>query len=148
MLIIANQHVISLGSAFALYIYDCMSRTELLLSLRSEISLDAARSPLEIEQFQNTCLRPILKFQNDALLLFFKLQLSPTGLPLLKKELEDFIKLRLQKDAILRNTMIGMVLALMSVEELSFYMSHKNELSKRIITMLVQRLTGILFSNI
>ena len=125
-----------------------MSRSQLLLSLRSEIPLDAARSSLEIEQFQNTCLRPILKFQNDALLQFFKLHLSPTGLPLLKKELEDFIKLRLQKDAILRNTMIGMVLALMSVEELDFYMSHKNELSKRIITMLVQRLTGILFSNI
>jgi hypothetical protein len=82
------------------------------------------------------------------LLLFFKLQLSPTGLPLLKKELEDFVKLRLQKDAILRNTMIGMVLALMSVDELGFFMSHKNELSKRIITMLVQRLTSILFSNI
>jgi hypothetical protein len=123
-----------------------MSRSQLLLSLRSEIPLDAARSSLEIEQFQNACLRPILKFQNDALLLFFKLHLSPTGLPLLKKELEDFIKLRLQKDAILRNTMIGMVLALMSVEELSFYMSHKNELSKRIITILVQRLTGQLIS--
>ena len=80
------------------------------------------------------------------MLQFFKLHLSPTRLPLLKKELEDFIKLRFQKDAILRNTMIGMVLALMSVEELSFYMSHKNELSKRIITMLVQRLTGQLIS--
>lgn len=138
--------MIGLSSTYELYFYNCMSRTELLLSLRSEIPLDAARSSLEIEQFQNTCLRPILKFQNDALLLFFKLHLSPTGLPLLKKELEDFIKLRLQKDAILRNTMIGMVLALMSVEELSFYMSHKNELSKRIITMLVQRLTGQLIS--
>ncbi len=118
-----------------------MSRSQLLLSLRSEIPLDTARSSLEIEQFQNTCLRPILKFQNDALLLFFKLQLSPTGLPLLKKELEDFVKLRLQKDAILRNTMIGMVLALMSVDELDFFMSHKNELSKRLINMLLQRLT-------
>jgi len=125
-----------------------MSRTELLLTLRSEIPLDAARSSLEIEQFQNTCLRPILKFQNDALLLFFKLHVSASGIPSLKKELEDFIKLRLQKDAILRNTMIGMVLALMSVEELSFYMNHKNELSKRITTMLTQRLTSIIFSNI
>ena len=130
-----------MGSTYVLYLYITMSRTELLLSLRSEITLDTDRNPLEIEQFQNSCLRPILKFQNDALLLFFNLQFNPSTLPVLKKELEDFIKSRLQKDAILRNTLIGMVLALMVEEELAFYISHKNELSKRLINMLVQRLT-------
>jgi hypothetical protein len=37
-----------------------------------------------------------------------------------------------------------MVLGLMSEEELAFYLLHKNELSRRIVSMLIQRLsTGI-----
>lgn len=118
------------------------NRTELLHSLRSEVPVDHERNPLELEQFQNHCLRSILKFQNDAFTNFFRSQIATIEIPVSEKERGIFIQQRLQKDLITRNTLIGMVLGLMSVEELSFYHTHKTELSRRIVGMLTQRLTG------
>jgi 5,10-methylenetetrahydrofolate reductase len=86
-----------------------------------------------------------LKFQNDALILYFKSQINVFKIPKLKNDLESFIRLQLQKEITLRNALIGMVLGLMSEEELAFYLLHKNELSRRIVSMLIQRLsTGVM----
>lgn len=117
-----------------------MTRTAQLLSLRSEIPIDATRSSLPLEQFQNECLRPILKFQNNLIVALFKAQIHTAEIPAKGSALENFIKLRLQKDTALRNTLVGAVLGLFTADELEFYIQHKNELSKRILTMLVQRL--------
>ncbi|MEY2692232.1 MAG: hypothetical protein RIT03_622 [Bacteroidota bacterium] len=117
-----------------------MTRTAQLLSLRSEIPIDATRSSLPLEQFQNECLRPILKFQNNLIDALFKAQIQTAEIPPKGAALENFIKLRLQKDTALRNTLVGVVLGLFTADELEFFLQHKNELSKRILTMLVQRL--------
>ena len=128
-----------------LYVTQHLMRSEQLLALRSEIPLDDERCSLELEHFQNVCLRPILKFQNDALILYFKSQINVFKIPKLKNDLESFIRLQLQKEITLRNALIGMVLGLMSEEELAFYLLHKNELSRRIVSMLIQRLsTGVM----
>lgn len=115
-------------------------RSEHLLALRSEIKLDIERNSLELEQFQNQCLRPILKFQNDALLAVFKSQ--TIEIPKSAKERENFVRHRLQKDTITRNILIGMILGQMTLEELAFYSLNKNELSRRIVTLLTQRILG------
>jgi hypothetical protein len=117
-------------------------RTEQVLAIRSAISSDADRLPLEIEEFEHRCLRPILKFQNDVLMALFKGQVLDHRIPQKEKEREDFVRLRLQKDLITRNTLIGMVLGLLTEEELDFYNRHKKELSKRIVGMMVQRISG------
>ena len=114
-------------------------RTEKLLSLRSKILLDHEKSPLEIEHFQNNCIRPILKFQNEVLLTFFRAQILDIKIPKTEKEIEDFVRTRLQKDIVSRNIIIGMILGLMTNEELSFYNQNKSELSRRITNMVVQR---------
>jgi 5,10-methylenetetrahydrofolate reductase len=117
-------------------------RSEQLLSLRSEIPVDSERNPLELEQFQNSCIRPILKYQNNALLVYFRAQIQDEEIPKSIMKREALVKLRLQKDMNLRNLLVGMVLGLMTVEELSFYQLNKSELSRRIVTMLIQRISG------
>ena len=117
-----------------------MNRSTNISALRSEIRTDDERSPLPLEQFQNEVLRPILKFQNDVFVAYFRTHLGDTILPTRCATLEEFIKARLQKDLALRNTCIGMTIGLLTTEELPFYFEHKTELNKRIINMLCQRL--------
>ena len=117
-----------------------MNRSEQISALRTEIPTDAERSPLPLEQFQNSSLRPILKFQNDLFLAYFKSQLNGAEIPDFKMEIEQFVKLRLQKDMTIRNTLIGMVLALLTEGELQYFIEHKNEMNKRIVDMLSQRI--------
>jgi hypothetical protein len=116
-------------------------RSALLFSYRLEVPLDSERSSLEWERFQNICLRPILKFQHDALVLYFRSQVGLGELPPKEKEREAFITQKLQKDILTRHTLIGMVLGLMSEEELAYYLRNNSELSRRLVGMLVQRLS-------
>ena len=118
-----------------------MKRSESISQFRSPISIDTDKISLELEQFQNSCLRPILKFQNDILVSYFKSNINLISIPESTSELEKLVKNRLQKDLITRNTLLGMTIGLLHDEELTFYMSHKNELNKRLVVMLTQRIT-------
>ena len=73
-------------------------------------------------------------------LAYFKSQLNGAEIPDFKMEIEQFVKLRLQKDMTIRNTLIGMVLALLSEEELQYFIDNKSEMNKRIVDMLSQRI--------
>ena len=118
-----------------------MKRSESISLFRSPISIDTDKISLELEQFQNLCLRPILKFQNDILVSYFKSNINLISIPESTSELENLVKNRLQKDIITRNTLLGMIIGLLHDEEMTFYMSHKNELNKRLVVMLTQRIT-------
>lgn len=118
-----------------------MKRSESISQFRSPISIDTDKISLELEQFQNSCLRPILKFQNDILVSYFKSNINLISIPESTSELENLVKNRLQKDLLTRNTLLGMIIGLLHDEELTFYMSHKNELNKRLVVMLTQRIT-------
>ena len=118
-----------------------MKRSESISLLRSPISIDTDKISLELEQFQNSCLRPILKFQNDILVSYFKSSINLISISESTSELENLVKNRLQKDLITRNTLLGMIIGLLHDEEMTFYMSHKNELNKRLVVMLTQRIT-------
>ena len=118
-----------------------MKRSESISLFRSPISIDTDKISLELEQFQNLCLRPILKFQNDILVSYFKSNINLISIPESTSELENLVKNRLQKDLITRNTLLGMIIGLLHDEEMTFYMSHKNELNKRLVVMLTQRIT-------
>ena len=117
-----------------------IDRSERIKGIRDAVAVDPERSSLEIEQFQNTSLRPILKFQNAVIVLYFTAQLNGEEIPKSSVLREALIKVRFQKDPIIRNTLIGMVLGLLSAEELEFYVLHKAELTKRIVALLCQRL--------
>ena len=117
-----------------------IDRSERIKGIRDAVAVDTERSSLAIEQFQNTSLRPILKFQKAVIVLYFTAQLNGEEIPKSSVLREALIKVRFQKDPIIRNTLIGMVLGLLSAEELEFYVLNKAELTKRIVALLCQRL--------
>ena len=110
--------------------------TESLNLLNSEITTLA-------EIFQNHTLRPILKLQNNLYLSLFtnyalRQNADFNSLSVMKKNL--FIEQSIQKDAVLKNTFIGMTIGMFTLEELEMYQSDSKVFNKRIITMLIERL--------
>lgn len=120
------------------------SRDQFIIKLRAEIpSIENLGSTKALEIFQNNSLRPILKFQNDALVHVFLLDLRSKKIDLktfnTKKRLL-LIDTHLRTNSNLRQLLLGMVIALFSVDEMEFYNSVYKELNKRIFSMLKVRL--------
>jgi hypothetical protein len=96
----------------------------------------------EIESFQNSVIRPILKFQNqllNVLVLERVTNLNVRFKLLSNEEQQAFILSNVKKDITLRNQLIGIVLAFFTLEEFQVYSHYNKELSKRIVEMIVQR---------
>jgi hypothetical protein len=96
----------------------------------------------EIESFQNSVIRPILKFQNqllNELVLERVTNLNARFKLLSNEEQEAFILSNVKKDIALRNQLIGVVLAFFNQDEFKVYSLYNKELSKRIVEMIVQR---------
>ena len=96
----------------------------------------------EIESFQNSVIRPILKFQNQLLneLVLERVKNLNARFKLLSnEEQEAFILSNVKKDIALRNQLIGIVLAFFNQDEFKVYSLYNKELSKRIVEMIVQR---------
>jgi hypothetical protein len=55
-----------------------------------------------------------------------------------------FIEKSIKQDIALKNSMIGVVIALFTLEEIEFYRQQDNEIKRRISTMLVQRLQSVI----
>ena len=120
------------------------SRDQFIIKLRAEIpSIENLGSTKALEIFQNNSLRPILKFQNDALVHVFLLDLRSKKIDLktfnTKKRLL-LIDTHLRTNSNLRQLLLGMVIALLSIDEMEFYNSVYKELNKRIFSMLKVRL--------
>ena len=120
------------------------SRDQFILKLRAEIpSIENLGTTAALEVFQNNSLRPILKFQNDALVQVFLLDLSSKKIDLKtfnsKKRLL-LIDTHLRTNSNLRQLLLGMVIALFSIDEIEFYNIVYKDLNKRILSMLKTRL--------
>lgn len=121
-----------------------MNRSIVIKSLRPELPNvvnDAEIS--EIELFQNEVLRPIMKFQNDVLTTLFISNLKKRDVDFSKMNLNGriaYVTNVIQKDLGLRNVLIGMVLGLMTVEEIGQYYQNETEYRRRISKMVIDRL--------
>lgn len=94
--------------------------------------------------FQNATLRPILKFQNELLLQMFRHYLLKTKgrfsqFPASEKL--DFIANSLRNDLRLRNCMIGVVIGHFTAQEWEVFIRHEQELTRRIVELLIKRLS-------
>jgi len=121
-------------------------RDDELIKLRPTVAT-ATEQEGEMENFQNQTLRPILKLQNDLLLQVFShhLQKRKTrqtgGLDLMPdREKAVFIQNGIQKDVAFRHLLIGMVAGHFTLAEWRFFALHEAELTRRIATLLTQRL--------
>ena len=117
-------------------------RNELLSEIKSEkLGVDFLDT-LSEEAFQNSTLRPILKFQNDLLLqVFINYAVKQKGLffTLSPDKMEKYIENVIQKDIKFRNALKGIIIGLFTVEEYSNYIKNSSSLNKRMMTLLIER---------
>ena len=120
------------------------NRDQNLKALRPSIpTISEENITSDSELFQNKTLRPILKLQHDLLLQLFQqyvvnrknvfLKLSP------EKKLE-YIENSIRKDLNFRSLLIGTIAGHFTIEELKVYSERENELRKRLINMLIERI--------
>jgi len=119
-----------------------LTRDETILTIRPEIqSIDLSKSLSISEFFQNETLRPILKYQNDIIQSLFLQKSKAPQLALLDiADQRHRISKILESNTVLRNQLIGLVIALMTNKELESYYEMEAEIKRRIKTMLVERL--------
>ena len=118
-----------------------MRKEDKLLGLREEILTEKSEQT-PIEQFQNTTIRPILKYQHTILIVFFNANVHvqyivSANYSLLKKQ--NQLKLFVSKQLAFRAQLLGMVTGLFTEAEFEFYLSEKVNLDKRIANMILDR---------
>ena len=115
-----------------------------LLRIRPEIKTTKIVDGISSnELFQNKTIRPILKLQNDLLLLVFKNYIKKHKNKfytlVLDKRLE-YIDNAVQKDSKFRNALKGIIIGQFTVEEYQIYIQNSSALNKRMMSMAVTRL--------
>ena len=103
--------------------------------INSEMSSD--------EYFQNTVLRPIIKFQNDLLIAAFLNFCNTYKNVFFELSVENkisYIENAVIKDRAFRNTLKDMIVGLFTVDEYTVYSSNASALNKRIIGIVKERL--------
>lgn len=114
-----------------------------LLNLRPIIPQAETEAAKTEEIFQNSTLRPIIKFQHELLMEVVKAH--PHHWMALKRSDTKDVLLRtakgvLQKDIAFRQLMVGCVIGLMTQDELASYLPSANAYNKRIGQMIAQRI--------
>jgi len=113
------------------------------ISIRPEISgINNIENISEIEYFQNTTLRPIIKLQHSLLISFHREYLinRKTDFNNISNEKAIlFIENSLAKDNRLKNRLLGIILGLFTVEEYKAYTQNSSEINKRIIGIIKKR---------
>ena len=97
----------------------------------------------DIEKFQNIVLRPILKFQNDLLLqlFIFEFEKSKTKFDLIKNEQKtELIINNLKYNNKLKQILLGTIIGMFSIKNITFYKTNYSKINKRIFSMLNDRL--------
>jgi hypothetical protein len=118
-----------------------MRKEDKLLGLREEILTEKSEQT-PIEQFQNTAIRPILKYQHTIIIVFFNSNIHvqyivSANSSLLKKQ--NQLKLFVSKQLAFRAQLLGIVTGLFTDAEFEFYLSEKVNLDKRIANMVLER---------
>lgn len=95
------------------------------------------------ERFQNTTIRPAVKFQNDLLIEAFKnyaKKHKSVFQSLTPEKKLIYIENAIQKDMKFRNSLKGMVIGVFSVEEYKEYIKNSSALNKRMMNIVIERL--------
>lgn len=120
------------------------SRESLLKSLRPDILSKTINKEMSSEEyFQNTVLRPIIKFQNDLLIavfLQFCIKYKNVFFDLSTEKKILYIESAIVKDNKLRTSFRDMIIGLFSTEEYTEYLLNESTLNKRITGIVKERL--------
>ena len=119
-----------------------MNRSEIIEKWRPVIKTDNTKSN-EIETFQNTTIRPVLKFQNGLIISIINHHLAENKYEiknLTENKKKDHINHTIKNNLQLKQLMLGFIIGHFTDDELAFYYSDKKEVSKRIVSMLIERI--------
>jgi|AntRauTorckE5430_2_1112549.scaffolds.fasta_scaffold00335_9 hypothetical protein len=114
------------------------------LALRPTLDLVPATSPAE--QFQNDTLRPLMKLQHDHLLAVFRSFLTKRKVKLDQLPATDrFAKIKelVTRDNRLRGLLFGVVIGMLTTDELTYYLANESEANRRITNLTVERMTSV-----
>ncbi|MEZ4903213.1 MAG: glyoxalase [Spirosomataceae bacterium] len=103
--------------------------------------MDTIISPSEA--FQNDLLRPILKSQNELLIVIFRHYLNRYKSNFERFSPEDqakYIEHSIRKDLKFRSLLLGTIIGKLTSEQYVAYSIDEEELNRRTINMLIQRL--------
>jgi hypothetical protein len=119
-----------------------MNRTESVLSIRPEISVDTSLSA-DAESFMHKTLRPVLKLQHELIINVFQHYLTTNGINFAGQSTDQKVKTIhsvLKHDQKFKIFLTGLCCGLFTETELRFYLSNQSEINKRIIEMLIKRI--------
>lgn len=125
-------------------------RSQSLLDIRPSIPTIVESDTSEAEAFQNKTLRPILKFQHELLIAIFRqyiVKRKNVFPKLSRQQQEAYIEQAVRKDLKFKNLLLGTIIGHFTVEEWEIFQEQENELSRRISSMLVQRLQDALIGE-
>lgn len=95
------------------------------------------------EYFQTETLRPIIKFQNEILLLVFKNYIKKHKnrfYELSNENRLNYIETAIQRDIKFRNSLKGIVIGQFTSEEYDIYIQNSSSLNKRMMNLVIARL--------
>ncbi len=119
-------------------------RDSSLKSLRPDVITGTVKSEMSTEEyFQNSVLRPIIKFQNDmiiAVFLNFSNKYKNVFFDLSAEKKITYIENAIAKDSTFRNNLKDMIIGLFTVQEYNQYTNNASALNKRIVTIIKERL--------
>ena len=120
------------------------SRNSSLNAMRLDVISNTIKSEMSAEEhFQNSVLRPIIKFQNDLLIaafLNFSNKYKNVFFDLSAEKKITYIENAIAKDSNFRNSLKDMIVGLFTVEEYNQYISNASALNKRMTGIIKERL--------
>jgi len=120
------------------------SRDSSLNAIRLDRISNTIKSEMSSEEhFQNSVLRPIIKFQNDLLIaafLNFSNKYKNVFFDLSTEKKLTYIENAIAKDSTFRNSLKDMIVALFTVDEYNQYISNASALNKRMTGIIKERL--------
>ena len=119
------------------------NRSELLISMRPVIDVFTQNSTI-FKSFQSNTLRPILKLQNETLINLFRFYLIENKIQFTTQSTEkqdETIHTALKKNMQFKHLTIGIIVGHFTEDELLFYNANKSEVNKRIVELIIKRLS-------
>ena len=115
-----------------------------ILSFRPTIpSIENGKEVSRVEIFQNSTLRPILKFQNGLIMSIFKNYVDKYGVDLSEysdAKRNEMIEKMILKDRNLSKFFLGIIIGHFSDQEWNDYLLNEREINRRINRLIIQRL--------
>ena len=119
-------------------------RDHLLLKARPTIpSIQINSNMSSGEHFQNITLRPIIKLQNELLVIVFKNYIKKHKNVFYELTIDKrlkYIENAIHKDIKFRNAIKGMIIGQFTIEEYATYTENSSALNKRMMNIVKQRL--------